>query len=149
MFATFAGLGGERGWLYADWCWQVRGALDRLVGGVGLRRGRRDPDDVRPGDSIDCWRVEAVEPGRLLRLTAEMKLPGQGRLEFRATPASGGGSLLVLTASFAPRGLPGLAYWYAMYPAHHFLFSGLARAIVRRAESAARASVAQVPAPEA
>ena len=83
VFRIFTGLGGGRGWLYANWLWQLRGILDRLVGGTGLRRGRRHPDDVRVGDAIDFWRVERVEPNRLLRLRAEMKLPGDAWLQVR------------------------------------------------------------------
>jgi uncharacterized protein YbjT (DUF2867 family) len=138
VFATFAGIGGKRGWFYADWAWQARGLLDRLVGGVGMRRGRRNPDDLRPGDALDFWRVEAVEPGRLIRLRAEMKVPGPAWLQFEASPRAGGGTLLVQTAFFEPRGLAGLAYWYALYPLHQLIFSGMARAIARRAETGRR-----------
>ena len=76
VFAVFSGIGGQRGWFYADWAWRLRGLLDRLIGGVGMRRGRRSPDSLRAGDALDFWRVESVEPGRLIRLRAEMKLPG-------------------------------------------------------------------------
>ena len=134
VFATFTGLGGRRGWLAWNLLWRVRGALDRLLGGVGLRRGRRDPDEVRVGDAVDFWRVEAVEPDRLLRLRAEMKVPGRAWLQFEATPlsaGSGGASAarLVQTAFFAPKGLAGLLYWYALYPIHAVIFSALARRI--------------------
>jgi len=135
VFAVVAGLGGERGYLVYDWAWELRGAMDRVVGGVGLRRGRRDPDEVRPGDALDFWRVEAVEPGRLLRLRAEMKVPGRAWLEFETRP-EGAGTRLVQTAYFAPRGLAGLAYWYALYPAHGRIFSGMMHALA--AASAAR-----------
>ncbi len=101
VFAVIAAIGGERGYPVYDWAWEVRGALDRLVGGVGLRRGRRDPDELRPGDALDFWRVEAVEPGRLLRLRAEMKVPGRAWLEFETRP-EGDGTRLVQTAYFAP-----------------------------------------------
>ena len=103
-----------------------------LVGGVGLRRGRRDPDDLRVGDALDFWRVEAVEPGRLLRLRAEMKVPGAAWLQFEALPHDGG-TLLVQTAYFAPRGLPGLAYWYALLPVHSRIFSGMIAALAAEA----------------
>ncbi|MGD8625949.1 MAG: DUF2867 domain-containing protein, partial [Anaerolineae bacterium] len=86
VFCAFSGLGGERGWLYADWLWRLRGVADRLVGGPGFRRGRRHRDEVRVGDALDFWRVEAVEPGRLMRLRAEMKLPGEAWLQFEARP---------------------------------------------------------------
>ena len=140
VFATFAGIGGERGWFYGDWGWQLRGMLDRLVGGVGMRRGRRSPDDVRPGDALDFWRVEAVERGRLMRLRAEMKVPGLAWLQFEATPSPSGGALLVQTAFFEPRGFFGLAYWYLLYPIHQLFFSGMAREIARRAKVAAVSS---------
>lgn len=135
VFHTFTGLGGRRGWLYAMWLWRLRGALDRLVGGVGLRRGRRHPDDVRMGEAIDFWRVERVEQDRLLRLRAEMKVPGEAWLQFEVTPAAGGQALMRQTAYFVPKGLPGLLYWYALYPIHRVIFSGLIRQVARRAEA--------------
>ncbi|MFN3309176.1 MAG: SDR family oxidoreductase [Anaerolineales bacterium] len=124
-FRTFARLGGETGWLYLNFLWQIRGAVDRLIGGVGLRRGRRDPQSVRVGDAIDFWRVEAVEEGRRLLLRAEMKLPGKAWLQFEALPYGEGQTRLVQTAFFAPKGLSGLAYWYLLYPIHSLIFSGL------------------------
>jgi hypothetical protein len=135
VFAAFAGIGGDRVWYYADWLWQLRGLLDRLAGGVGMRRGRPRPDDLQPGHALDFWRVEAVEPGRLVRLRAEMKMPGPAWLQFEARPRNEGGTLLIQTAFFEPHGLAGLVYWYALYPVHRLIFSGLARAIVHRAES--------------
>ncbi len=126
-FRTFARLGGETGWLYLNFLWQIRGAVDRLIGGVGLRRGRRDPQSVRVGDAIDFWRVEAVEEGRRLLLRAEMKLPGKAWLQFEALPYGEGQTRLVQTAFFAPKGLSGLAYWYLLYPIHSLIFSGLIR----------------------
>lgn len=132
-FATIAGIGGERGWYYATWAWQVRGAIDLMVGGVGMRRGRRDPDALAVGDALDFWRVEAYEPGRRVRLAAEMKLPGHAWLEFEVVPAAGG-AVVHQTAVFEPAGLAGLLYWYALLPAHTLLFGGLLRAIARRAE---------------
>ncbi|MBN1142655.1 MAG: SDR family oxidoreductase [Deltaproteobacteria bacterium] len=133
IFRVFTGLGGERGWFYMDWAWQLRGFLDRLVGGVGLRRGRRDPDELRTGDALDFWRVEAIEPGRLMRLRAEMKLPGKAWLEFKVTPRQESCSMLNQTVFFAPKGLFGWLYWYALYPIHRFIFNGLIREIARRA----------------
>lgn len=134
LFATFSGLGGRRGWLAWNLLWRLRGALDRLLGGVGLRRGRRDPDEARVGDAIDFWRVEAVEPGRLLRLRAEMKVPGKAWLQFETEslpgpPGSPPVARLVQTAFFAPKGLAGLLYWYLLYPIHAWIFSALARRI--------------------
>jgi hypothetical protein len=129
VYRSFAGLGGKRGWLYMDWAWQLRGMTDRLCGGVGMRRGRRDPDDLRVGDALDFWRVEVVEPGRLIRLRAEMKVPGRAWLEFKALPQADGQTLLSQTAFFEPKGLLGLLYWYVLYPIHSLIFSGLIRRI--------------------
>ncbi len=123
VYRAFTSLGGTRGWLAFDWAWKLRGLLDRLVGGVGMRRGRRDPQEVRVGDAIDFWRVEAVEEDRLLRLRAEMKVPGRAWLQFEVKPAEDGQSKLVQTAYFASRGLAGQLYWYALYPLHGFIFS--------------------------
>ena len=134
VFATFSGIGGERGWFYGDWGWKLRGVMDRIVGGVGLRRGRRSPDEVRTGDALDFWRVEAVNPGHLIRLRAEMRVPGRAWLQFEATSMPGGGALLVQTAFFEPHGFFGLLYWYVLYPIHEFFFAGMSQAIARRAE---------------
>jgi hypothetical protein len=133
VYRSFARLGGARGWLYMDWAWELRGMVDRLCGGVGMRRGRRDPFDLRIGDTLDFWRVEMVEPGRLIRLRAEMRVPGQAWLEFKAVPQTGGQTLLTQTAFFEPKGLFGLLYWYALYPVHALIFSGLIRRIGEQA----------------
>lgn len=133
VFRSFSSLGGDVGWLYCNLAWRVRGLVDRIVGGVGLRRGRRDPHAVRVGDAVDFWRVEAVEPDHLLRLRAEMKLPGRAWLQFKVGPHPGGGALLTQTAFFAPKGLAGWTYWNMLYPAHAFIFNGLVRKIGRRA----------------
>jgi len=133
VFAAFTGLGGRRGWLFMDWAWRLRGALDRLVGGVGMRRGRRDPNELRAGDALDFWRVETVAPPALLRLRAEMKVPGRAWLQFEVRAAEGQ-SVLAQTAFFAPKGLAGLLYWYALYPLHALIFSGLVRRLAARAE---------------
>jgi hypothetical protein len=133
VYRSFARLGGERGWLYLDWTWQLRGMVDRLFGGVGMRRGRRDPEDLRVGDPLDFWRVEMVEPGRLIRLRAEMKVPGRAWLEFKAAPQADGQTLLTQTAFFEPKGLFGLVYWYALYPIHSLIFSGLIRQLAKQA----------------
>jgi uncharacterized protein YbjT (DUF2867 family)/uncharacterized protein YndB with AHSA1/START domain len=134
VFRAYTGLGGERGWLYLNWTWRFRGWIDKLVGGVGLRRGRRNPDDIRVGESLDFWRVEAVEPDHLIRLRAEMKVPGKAWLEFQSIKQSDGKTLLTQTAYFAPRGLAGFLYWYILYPIHGFIFSGLIRKVAERAE---------------
>jgi uncharacterized protein YbjT (DUF2867 family) len=134
VFATFMGIGGERGWFYWDWAWRLRGFADRVFGGVGLRRGRRDPDDLRVGDALDFWRVEAVEPERMMRLRAEMRVPGKAWLQFESGGRADGGTLLVQTAFFAPKGLAGWLYWYALYPFHAFIFSGLIDRVGERAE---------------
>ncbi|GEJ57025.1 DUF2867 domain-containing protein [Anaeromyxobacter diazotrophicus] len=141
VFRAFSGLGGDRGWLYAGWAWRLRGALDRLLGGVGLRRGRRDRDELRAGDALDFWRVEEVQPARLLRLRAEMKVPGRAWLQFEVHPAAGGATRLVQTAFFAPRGLAGLAYWYLLYPIHALIF----RHLIERVGASASAAAAERP----
>jgi len=133
VYRSFSRLGGARGWLYMDWAWQIRGLADRLWGGVGMRRGRRDPETLRVGDPLDFWRVEAVEPGRLIRLRAEMRVPGRAWLEFQSLPQASGQTLLTQTAFFEPKGLFGLLYWYALYPIHALIFSGLIRRIGERA----------------
>jgi uncharacterized protein YbjT (DUF2867 family) len=133
VYRAFARLGGQRGWLYMDWTWQVRGIVDRLFGGVGMRRGRRNSEDVRVGDALDFWRVEAVDPGRMMRLRAEMKVPGRAWLEFQAEHQTAGGTLLTQTAFFEPKGLLGLLYWYVLYPVHGLIFSGLIRTLADQA----------------
>jgi hypothetical protein len=135
VYTVFTGLGGKRGWLYMNWAWAIRGAFDYMIGGVGLRRGRRDPDDLRAGDALDFWRVEAIKQDQLLRLRAEMKLPGNAWLQFQVRPQNGSRSQLLQTAYFAPKGLLGWLYWYVLYPMHGLIFSGLISRIARRAES--------------
>jgi hypothetical protein len=138
VFRSYAAIGGKRGWLYMDWAWSMRGWLDKAVGGVGLRRGRRLPDEIRAGDSLDFWRVEEVEKDRLLRLRAEMKVPGKAWLQFDSVPQDGK-TLLTVTAYFAPHGVWGNLYWYAMWPFHKFIFDGLTREIASRARGLAHA----------
>lgn len=133
VFQAFSGLGGERGWPPYNWLWQARGLLDRLIGGVGMRRGRRHPDNLRQGEALDFWRVELVEPNHLLRLRAEMKLPGLGWLQFEASPRDDGRTDLVQTAYFASKGLFGLLYWYSVYPLHGLIFSRMIEAVAERA----------------
>lgn len=135
VFTAFSQLGGDVGWLYFDWAWKLRGLMDRLIGGVGLRRGRRDPLAVRVGDALDFWRVETVEPNKLLRLRAEMKVPGLAWLQFEADPLEGGETQLIQTAYFAPKGLWGLLYWYGFYPLHRIIFSGMIRELRKMAEN--------------
>jgi uncharacterized protein YbjT (DUF2867 family) len=127
IFESFTRLGGEQGWLYSDWAWEILGIIDRLSGGVGLRRGRRDPVDVRVGDAIDFWRVEAVEPDEMMRLRAELKLPGKAWLQFEARALKNGDAKLIQTAFFAPKGLSGILFWYSLYPINSLIFSGLLR----------------------
>jgi uncharacterized protein YbjT (DUF2867 family) len=129
-FTPVRRIGGRTGWYYGNLLWRLRGFLDLLAGGVGVRRGRRDPENVVPGDALDFWRVEAVEPDALLRLSAEMKLPGRAWLQFEVEP-DGEGSILRQTALFDPHGLFGLLYWYALYPLHQLVFAGMLRGIVK------------------
>ncbi|WP_138431646.1 SDR family oxidoreductase [Fodinibius saliphilus] len=126
VYDTFSSLGGEKGWLTYNWAWKLRGIFDRLVGGVGFRRGRRHPTELRVGDALDFWRVEAIKPGKLLRLRAEMKVPGRAWLEFQSIPnEDNNGTKLIQTAYFAPKGLLGLLYWYSLYPLHALIFSSM------------------------
>lgn len=129
VYRAFTSLGGERGWLYANWAWRLRGTLDRLIGGVGFRRGRRDKIQLRVGDALDFWRVEYLEPQSVLRLRAEMKVPGRAWLQFEAHPLEPTGTRLIQTAYFAPKGLPGFLYWYGLYPFHARIASGLIKAV--------------------
>ena len=131
VFAEVERLGGDAGWPYANVLWRLRGLVDRLVGGVGMRLGRRDRDHLRVGDALDFWRVEDVRRPSLLRLRAEMKVPGRAWLQYEVT-ATEGGSRLVQTAFFEPKGLPGLAYWYALYPVHGLIFRGTVRVLEKR-----------------
>lgn len=131
LFRSFTSLGGQRGYLTFDWAWKLRGIMDQIVGGPGLRRGRRHPDELLPGEAMDFWRVEEVEPGQRLTLRAEMKLPGEAWLRWEARE-EGGDVFLEQTAAFRPRGLPGLLYWWSLYPVHLVMFTRMARAIARR-----------------
>jgi uncharacterized protein YbjT (DUF2867 family) len=131
-FAPIQRIGGQTGWYYGNWLWRLRGLLDLVLGGAGLRRGRRDAIDLRVGDALDFWRVEAFEPNSLLRLAAEMKLPGRAWLEFEVSGTEHG-SQIRQTALFDPVGLLGLAYWYALYPVHRVMFSGMLKGLVRAA----------------
>jgi uncharacterized protein YbjT (DUF2867 family) len=153
-FAPIRRIGGRTGWYYGNWLWSLRGFLDLLIGGVGVRRGRRDPDNLHVGDPLDFWRVEVFEPNHRLRLQAEMKLPGRAWLEFEVKPCEQG-STIRQTAIFDPLGLAGLLYWYGIYPLHQFVFAGMLRNLARAAESFDRDSapphdfVTESTAPEA
>ncbi|WP_054700339.1 SDR family oxidoreductase, partial [Desulfosarcina cetonica] len=125
-------IGGREGWYFAQLLWHIRGAMDRLVGGPGLRRGRRHPTDLRVGDGLDFWRVIALEPNRRLLLLAEMKAPGDALLEFVITPQTAGRVELKMVSRFLPRGLGGILYWYALLPTHQWLFEGMLRAVAAR-----------------
>lgn len=133
VFRAYTGLGGDRGWLYMDWAWGVRGWLDKLVGGVGLRRGRRHPDEIHVGEALDFWRVESLEINRLMRLRAEMKVPGEAWLQFESQPVEKGKTLLKVKAYFDVHGMTGLLYWYMMFPFHKFIFDGLTNRLASRA----------------
>jgi hypothetical protein len=132
-------IGGEHGWFGSDWLWYLRGLIDRAVGGVGLRRGRRDPDHLRIGDSLDFWRVEELEKEKKLRLYAEMILPGKAWLEFTLVEKDGK-TVVSQDALFAPRGLGGQIYWYLVSPFHFFIFPTMLRNIVKAAAKSARTS---------
>jgi uncharacterized protein YbjT (DUF2867 family) len=126
-FEPIRRIGGATGWYYATWLWRLRGAIDLMAGGVGLR-GRGDPENLRVGDIVDCWRVDILEPNRRLRLAAEMKLPGRAWLEFEVTGDISGSTIRQI-ATFDPLGLWGRAYWYAVYPLHQSIFGGMLRGI--------------------
>jgi uncharacterized protein YbjT (DUF2867 family) len=137
VFSELERMGGRAGWPYANLLWRVRGLADRLVGGVGMRLGRRDPEHLRVGDALDFWRVEEVRRPTLLRLRAEMRVPGRAWLQYEVTSIEGG-SRLVQTAFFEPKGLPGLVYWYVLYPIHGLIFRGTVRVLAERAVHGAR-----------
>jgi uncharacterized protein YbjT (DUF2867 family) len=143
-FLPIARIGGERGWYFGTWLWRIRGAVDLLMGGVGMRRGRRDPDAPAIGDTLDFWRVEAYDPGRRLRLAAEMKVPGRAWLEFEVVP-TGGGAVVHQTAVFEPAGLFGLVYWYGLLPVHTAIFAGMLRRIAQRARARESADAVSCP----
>ncbi len=142
-FRPIERIGGATGWYYGDWLWRARGFLDLLFGGIGVRRGRRHPERLRRGDALDFWRVEAVEPGKRLRLAAEMKVPGRAWLELEVA-GDERGSTIRQTAEFDPAGLLGLAYWYGIYPLHALVFRGMLRGIARAAEAEPRAPGAEL-----
>lgn len=131
VWTAVSRIGGENGWYFCQWLWGLRGMADRLVGGVGLGRGRRQPGTLRAGDALDFYRILEVEPGRRLLLLAEMRMPGEALMEFRVTPAGKGTVALALLARFLPRGLAGLAYWYVLAPFHELIFAGMLRNMAR------------------
>ena len=147
VYAVVCGIGGRRGYPFWNWSWRLRGGVDRLVGGVGLRRGRRDPDKLRVGDVLDFWRVEEMVPDRLLRLRAEMRTAGGAWLQFECEPRPDGRTRLVQTAYFTPHGLAGLLYWYGLYPIHKAIFSGTIRRLAEAAEAAAAVKPSRAPRP--
>jgi len=122
-------MGGKTGYYFGDYLWRLRGWLDRLLGGIGFRGGRRHPEELRAGDALDFWRVLEVEPARRLLLLAEMKLPGEAVLEFRLTPAGNSRVELTQTARFLPRGLAGILYWYSLLPFHYLVYRGMLQAV--------------------
>ncbi|MDG1895165.1 MAG: SDR family oxidoreductase [Fuerstiella sp.] len=133
-FEPIQRIGGKTGWYYGNFLWRIRGFMDLLVGGPGLRRGRRHPVELNVGDTLDCWRVEKIDAPQILRLNAEMRLPGRAWLEFTVTP-SGDGCEITQTAMFDPVGLFGLCYWYSIWPLHQFIFAGMLRRIGEAAMS--------------
>jgi len=135
-WSAVCSIGGERGYYAANWLWRLRGILDRLIGGPGLRRGRRSAKELRLGDALDFWRVTAIQAPNRLVLTAEMKLPGVATLSFEIQPApdDANACTIVMTAQFRPRGLFGIAYWYAVLPLHGFVFRGMLAGLVREAQ---------------
>jgi uncharacterized protein YbjT (DUF2867 family) len=152
-FAPIQRIGGSRGWYAANFLWKLRGWIDLLVGGVGMRRGRRHPVKVGVGDALDCWRVVGFEPARSLRLSAEMKLPGRAWLHFEVEPAETGARIRQ-TAIFEPRGLPGLLYWYGIYPLHAYIFHAMLHTIAESAqrepgEEPSTLATTQAPSPQA
>ncbi|MCY4415548.1 MAG: SDR family oxidoreductase [Chloroflexi bacterium] len=136
-FSPISKIGGDTGWYCANYLWSIRGFLDLLTGGVGVRRGRRDPDRLAVGDTVDWWRVESYEPGRRVKLFAEMRMPGRAWLEFEVSPHDQG-SLIRQTAEFDPVGLAGLIYWYSLWPLHSYVFRGMIRGIAAAAVRDAR-----------
>ena len=134
VFKTICRIGGENGWYAADALWQIRGILDRVVGGPGLRRGRRSPDEINYGDALDFWRVTGIEPGQSISLRAEMKVPGVAMLEFELEPRNGTTHLAQI-ARFQPRGLLGILYWFAVMPLHGYVFRSMLRGIREAAEA--------------
>jgi len=135
IFRVLSSLGGKTGWLYANFLWKLRGYFDELIGGPGIRRGRRAPNELRIGDPLDFWRVEALVPDQLLRFRAEMKVPGKAWLQFEIIPQGESKFRIIQTAYYEPKGLMGQLYWYVLYPIHIVIFQGMIKAIAHKAES--------------
>ena len=133
VFTVIKKIGGKTGWYYANWLWKIRAYIDLLFGGVGIRRGRRHPEEIKVGDVIDWWRVEEIENNKYLRLFAEMKVPGRAWLEFEIKEKNGT-SVLSQTAIFDPIGLTGILYWYFLYPIHALIFRGMLKEISKQAQ---------------
>jgi uncharacterized protein YbjT (DUF2867 family) len=147
VWSAISALGGNRGYFAANWLWRIRGIMDRMVGGPGLRRGRRSAHELRLGDALDFWRITEVDPPRRVVLTAEMRLPGIATLGFDIVPHAihPNRSTITMTARFRPRGLLGIAYWYAVLPLHTIVFNGMLRGIARAAEDASREGAVHPP----
>lgn len=145
VFDAFTSLGGDKGWHVWKWAWGLRGVMDQIVGGPGLRRGRRHPQELLEGEAVDFWRVERLHRPRLLRLRAEMRVPGRAWLQFEADPIDENRTTLTQSALFEPKGLVGFLYWWSMYPIHLFIFSDMVRAVGRDAESIANRNKATPP----
>jgi hypothetical protein len=141
-FAPIRRIGGSTGWYFGGALWKLRGLIDLMIGGVGMRRGRPDPETPLPGSTLDFWRVELYEPGRRLRLFAEMRVPGRAWLEFRAQP-EGPSTVLSQVAQFEPRGFAGLLYWYLLWPLHEVIFRGMLRRIAAASMAAAKIKVSE------
>jgi Protein of unknown function (DUF2867) len=140
VFRAILLLGGEHGWYSSKWLWEIRGWMDRLVGGPGLRRGRMNPNRLEYGDVLDFWRVVGIERDKSLVLRAEMKLPGVAVLEFLIEPKGHGECELTQLARFRPKGLLGILYWYGVLPFHHLVFTGMLRGIANAAVGGLAAS---------
>ena len=138
-------IGGRTGWYFGNSLWRIRGLIDLMMGGVGMRRGRPDPETPLPGSTLDFWRVQIYEPGHRLRLLAEMRVPGTAWLEFRAD-GKGRSTVLRQIASFEPHGFAGLLYWYLLWPIHQVMFRGMLRRIAAAALRAATPRTAALPA---
>ncbi|MHC4324589.1 MAG: DUF2867 domain-containing protein [Planctomycetota bacterium] len=133
VYRIFTSIGGPNGWP-CNWAWHLRALVDRLIGGVGMRKGRPDPAEIKTGDTLDFFRIVKITPGRLMRLKAEMKLPGEGWLQFEVTPHGEGRVQIMQTVFFAPKGLPGIVYWYLLYPLHCIIFAKMIRTIAKSSE---------------